>query len=334
MYVKRNRGEARKVVLRLEMLEDRRLLSGGLVQSLLAIPLPSLLLRLTPSEVAAVLQQGKSSLGVTSGTSASNSGGVTANALASINADGIAAANLRLNMNLLQAGGSLLAFAASGWGTSGIGTLLSFGAHGSINQSQGINGGGGAEVGLGGLFDFSRDFGLGFGGNQRTGFGEGMSFPGAGAFSEPGSLASPARSQAEPGNEGAGLETPKADLSAPRGIESQVETATDSSVQESGAAGSDGKSLSPQTEDLQDASSSSGPLGLLFQRLLDQVENFGHGLSSWLGNLSWVSWSVGIALAAAAYAGTRRKWRRAQSPRASLVTSKETVEPWWFPGLR
>jgi hypothetical protein len=311
------------------VLEDRRLLSGGLIQSLLAVPLPSLLLRLTPAEVAAVLQQGKSSLGAAAGTSASNSGGVTANAVGSVNVDGIAAANVKLNMNLLQPGGSLLAFAASGWGTSGIGTLFSLGARGSVNPTQGLTGGGGAEVGLGGLFDFSRDFGLGSGGNQRTGFGEGMGFPGAGAFSEPGSLAFPNLFTTGQSN----LETAKADSSAPQGIESPVET-TDTSVQESGAAGSDGKSLSPQSEDLQDATSSSGPLGLLFQRLLDQVGDFGHGLSSWLGNLSWVSWSVGIALAAAACAGTRRKWRRGQSPRVSLVTSKETVEPWWFPGLR
>jgi hypothetical protein len=323
MYVKRNRGEARRVILRLEMLEDRRLLSGGLLQPLLSAPLPLLLLRLPPSEVAAILQQGKTSLSLTAG--ASNPGGVTANAVAAAQVAGAASINLALTTNLLQPGASLLTFAASGWGTSGTGALINFGARGSINPSQGINGGGGANVGL---FDFSKDFAVGLGGNQGPGFGEDMFLPGAGAANGSGinSLAIP--DLFTTGQSSLGSESGKTDLSDSPGFDSPTEPET-GAVQVSGAAGSDGGSLSPQADDLQDPSSNFGRVGIMFQRLLDQVGDFGQGLSNRLGEFSWVTWSMMIAAVAAAYVVLRRKGRSALQ-----ATSKETVEPWWFPGLR
>jgi hypothetical protein len=108
-------------------------------------------------------------------------------------------------------------------------------------------------------------------------------------------------------------------------------------IDQSGHTGEDSESFAPQADDLQEQSRSANPhsLNLLFQSIFGQMGDLGRGAFSWLAHLGWVSWLIGIAIAAA-MAGTvlHKRFRRAPSVAALPTKSAGTPESWWFSFLK
>jgi hypothetical protein len=361
MYPRSKRTEFRKAGLQLEWLEDRQLFSGGVSLSLLQplVPSSSALalvstVRLTPVEVAAVLQESGNLLAANVKATIDNPHGLTLTGGAHADLAQIASINLQATARLFQPGVTPLLFSGSAWGTSGLGPVINLIFSASTGGTSGlgpvinvagtgnVNPGSSAipnvQVDTRGILGVGKDVNFGLDIGIGNAFGELVRpTPGEGSFPPLGSLADSAVLDLllrGPSNAGPGVS--QLDFKDTIGLAEPGVPSKSVGIDQSGPAGEDNESFAPQTDDLQDSQTpKAGSLNLLFQRIFDNMGDLGRGAFSGLAHLSWVSWLICIAIASAT-AGMvlHKRFRRAPSAGALPTKSGRTQESWWFSSLK